>query len=124
MSTLFSDDQQQRIWNAQDFWLATVKAEPAAHLVPIWAVLVEDRFYMATETDSQKVENLRAYGQAALSLPDTREVLIVEGAARLIAPGDEPEAVRDRFQEKYDWSYPDTVVLIELTPEKVLTWSA
>lgn len=124
MSVTLTDEQRRRFREAQDVWLATVKATPAAHLVPIWAVLVSDRLYMATEPDSQKVRNLRAHPRAALSLPDTRDVLIVEGTTRLLAVGDEPPAVRDRFREKYGWRYPSTVILIELTPDKILSWSS
>lgn len=120
-------EQWQRAREAADFWLATVRPEAGAHLVPIWAVVVEDVFYMATGPRSQKVLNLRAQPRVALSLPDTRQVVIWEGEAKVL-DGPLPEAVRAQFREKYDWNLDaeskQEWVLVQVVPDKVLAWNS
>lgn len=123
---LLTDEQRKRLTEAEDVWLATVRPEPAAHLIPIWAVLVEDLFYIATAPRSRKVVNLRAHPRVALSLPDTHQVLIVEGEAHVL-DGPAPAAVLAQFREKYNWNVdtenPDWV-LVQVVPDKVLTWNS
>lgn len=121
-----TDEQRARIRATKDFWLATVRPEPGGHLVPIWAVLVDDLFYIGIEPHSQKARNVRAHPRAAIALPDTRDVLIVEGAARLL-DGEPPAGVAARFQEKYDWSFDPRDgkwVLLELVPDKIHSWNS
>ncbi len=120
-----TDEQKERIRASEDFWLATVKPEPAAHLIPIWAVLVGDAIYLATGPDSQKVRNLLAHPRAALALPDTRRVLILEGVAERV--DSTPPDVLARFQEKYDWTLTeddDKWVLVRFVPDKLLHWNS
>lgn len=128
MSTPFrlTESQRERIRLADDFWLATVKPDPAAHLIPIWAVLVGDTLYMGTETETQKVRNLRSHDRAALSLPDTRDVLVLEGTTHLLTPAAAPEGVLFRFHDKYGWTIrkDEELTLIEFVPDKVLSWNS
>ncbi|MDQ4075702.1 MAG: pyridoxamine 5'-phosphate oxidase family protein [Chloroflexota bacterium] len=125
MALSLSPEQRQRFHAAPDVWLATVKPESSAHLVPIWAVLVEDVVYMATEPHSQKVRNILAHPRAALALPDTREVLVLEGTAKVLE-GSGPPGVLERFQEKYDWRFTpgNSWVLVQFTPDKILGWNS
>ena len=121
-----TERQRARLDEAQDVWLATVRPDVAAHLVPVWAVRVGDRLIVATEPRSQKVRNIRAHPAAVLAVPDTRHTLILEGQMRLLE-GEPPAAVLQGFQEKYDWSLhalPSQWVLLEFTPEKVLSWNS
>ena len=119
-----TDEQQQRLHEAEDFWLATVRPVPGAHLVPVWAVWVEGSFFIGTEAAAQKVKNVLEHRRAALALPDTARVLILEGEARLLE-GEALPAVMARFQEKYDWTFDPQGgkwVLVEMVPDKILTW--
>ncbi|MBA3530340.1 MAG: pyridoxamine 5'-phosphate oxidase family protein [Ardenticatenales bacterium] len=126
MTFSLTEEQRARLDASEDFWLATVRPSPAAHLIPIWAVLVEDALYMGTETPAQKVRNILAHPRAALSLPDTRQVLILEGSVTVVE-GIIPPAVVARFKEKYDWSIDSsekTFLLLQFTPDKILSWNA
>lgn len=124
MTITLTEAQRQRLDEAADFWLATTRANGSPHLVPIWAVRVGDLLYMATEPRSQKVRNLRASPRAALSLPDTRRVLILEGSATLLEGA--PPDVLERFAAKYEWHLHsgDEWVLIRFSPEKILDWNS
>ena len=123
MSFTLTDKHRVRIRETENFWLATVKADASAHLVPIWAVLVDDLFYMGTGPRSLKVRNILAHPRVALALPDTRSSVIFEGRATVLS-GSPPTGVLERFAEKYDWSFqPDEEwILVQFVPQKVLSW--
>ncbi|MGB0388575.1 MAG: pyridoxamine 5'-phosphate oxidase family protein [Ardenticatenaceae bacterium] len=125
MSLVLTDEQRIRIVESQDFWLATVRPSLAAHLVPMWAVLVNDVFYMGTGPNSQKMRNILAHPRAVLALPDTRNVFMVEGMIRRLSES-APDGVMDRFAEKYDWTFEPggEWVVVEFIPEKIITWNS
>lgn len=114
--------QAERLAAAESLWLATVRPNRTAHLVPVWAVLHDGRIYIGTEPDSQKVRNILAHGSAALSLPDPLNVLIVEGRAAVAASL--PDGVMAAFRSKYGWDFTpgERYVVVEVIPEKVLAW--
>lgn len=116
--------QAERCRLADCFWLATVKPNSTAHLIPVWAVLYDGRFYVGTERASQKVANVIAHGSAALALPDPYDVLIVEGKVRVAAGV--ADGVLDAFRAKYGWEIVlgGETILIELLPTKILAWEA
>jgi hypothetical protein len=124
MAIEWTDDQRTRATTSEDYWLATVRPDPAAHLVPIWAVLLDDVFYMATQTQAQKVKNLKAHTRAALSTNDSRHPIIVEGVTDFLElPA--TEKVQEAFQTKYNWNLngeTDPYILIVLTPDKLIAW--
>ena len=91
-----SNEQRTRMRESQDVWLSTVRPNLGAHLVPIWAVLVDDVVYMGTGRNSQKARNIAAHPRA---VPDTRNVLIFEGRIRILS-GKPPDGVMERFHAK------------------------
>jgi PPOX class probable F420-dependent enzyme len=88
--------------------LATVTAGGEPHVVPISAALDGDRLVFATDTDTQKVRNLRGDPHVALCFDEYTEIwaslqqVIVYGRAVVVESG--PEFVRDRnlLYEKYE----------------------
>jgi len=116
--------QAERLSRAQTLWLATVKPDITAHLVPVWVVLHEDRLYVGSEPHTQKVRNIVAHGSAVLALPDPDDVLIVEGRARVAEPV--ADGVLTAFRTKYGWEFiPDgQTIVIEVVPTKILGWRA
>lgn len=89
-----------RLARARNVWVATVRPDGRPHLVPIWFVVAQDRWYFATAPDSVKAANLGANPRIALALEDGNDPYIVEGLARPVEPSDE---VLRLFKEKYDW---------------------
>jgi hypothetical protein len=123
---MLTDTHRTRLHEAEDFWLATVRPEAVAHLVPVWAVLIGDLLYVGTEPHAQKVRNILSHPRIALALPNTRDVLILEGEAHLL-DGPPPPGVMERFKEKYDWSFDPQDrkwVLFQFTPDKILSWNS
>lgn len=116
--------QAERLRTAESLWLATVKPNSTAHLVPVWAVLYAGRLYVGTERNSQKVLNVASHGSAVLALPDPYDVLIVEG--RAIVAETVEDGVLDAFRTKYGWEFTPgkQTIVVEVTPTKILSWQA
>ena len=116
---------EARLGRELTIWLATVREDGRPHLIPIWYIWLNDKFYIATGDETQKFINMRYNQHVALSLPDTSSVIMVEGEAH-VADRPTVDAVAEYFFHKYEWDfrYDETAVwrLIEITPHKILAW--
>lgn len=113
-----------RLVTDRNVWIATARANGKPHLVPIWFVWVNERFYICTESKSVKVKNVTANPRASVALENGNTPIIAEGSVRIL-PQPYPIAVVAEFQHKYDWNIVTDAsynVLLEITPEKWLKW--
>jgi hypothetical protein len=118
-------NDNRRLQSERNIWLATTRPNGRPHLIPIWFVWVAERFYICTSGDSVKVKNLATNPRASVALEDGNQPLIAECSTRLV-PKPFPAAVVQAFVEKFEWDISkDTTyqALVELTPEKWLSWS-
>jgi general stress protein 26 len=116
---------EARLGREFTIWIATVRHDGRPHLTPVWFVWLGGQIYVAIGTESQKFANLRSNQTVALALPDTGNVIILEGEAHA-ADRDTSDKLADYFYHKYEWDfrYDDASNwrLIEITPTKILTW--
>jgi hypothetical protein len=89
-----------RLEAARNTWLASIRPEGGPHLVPVWFVVDEGRWYICTAPGSVKARNLHANPRVALALEDGSHPYVVEGEARPVAPS---PGVITKFKAKYDW---------------------
>ncbi len=119
----------ERLERATIYWLATVGADAAPHLIPIWGSWVDGRWYVeGGPTRWQR--NLRANPQLAIHVESDGEVIIVEGTAcELVAP---PADLADRILAGYGKYQPGYAAsasnwsaggLWELWPSKAFAWT-
>lgn len=92
--------QKDRL-SEKNVWVATVRPDGRPHLVPVWFVVADGKWYICTEPDSVKARNLQRNPKIALALEDGNTPYVVEGEARPVTPS--AEVVR-LFQQKYDWN--------------------
>lgn len=113
-----------RLITDRNIWLATTRSNGKPHLIPIWFVWVDQRFYICTGGKSVKAHNLRRAAHASVALENGNQPLIAEcSVAFLSKPW--PSAVTAAFQAKYVWNIDHDAsydALIALTPEKWLSW--
>jgi pyridoxine/pyridoxamine 5'-phosphate oxidase len=117
---------EARLGREQTVWLATVRSDGRPHLVPVWFVWYDQKVYICTSAGSQKMVNLKRNGQAAVALPDTADVLVIEGQVAFPL-GETVDILAQEFSDKYGWSFLDDSEsdwrLVEITPTKVLAWN-
>jgi general stress protein 26 len=104
-------------------WFSSVRPDGRAHLAPIWHVVYERRIYVVSQETSVRVQNIRRNPSVSLSLPDTSNVLIIEGLARIAS--ERRDQLAAPFRQKYDWDTyadPSYNVFIEVRPTKIMAW--
>lgn len=85
----------------QNVWVASVRPDGRPHLVPVWFVVADGRWYICTAPGSVKARNLQHNPKVALALESGSEPYVVEGEARPVTPDAE---VARLFREKYNWN--------------------
>jgi len=121
----------ERLARATVYWIATVGADLAPHLIPIWGAWVDGRWYVeGGPTRWQR--NLRANPQLAVKVEFGKEVVILEGRVREVVAPAAPLAERilagyakyiesDGYAaDAANWAEGG---LWELTPIKAFAWS-
>ncbi|MFQ5407664.1 MAG: pyridoxamine 5'-phosphate oxidase family protein [Anaerolineales bacterium] len=90
-----------RLAAERNVWIATVRADGRPHLVPVWYVVHDDRWYICTAPGSVKARNIAHSPHVALALEDGNDAYVVAGIA---APVEPPAEVARAFRAKYDWN--------------------
>jgi hypothetical protein len=115
-----------RLGREQTVWLATTRSDGRPHLVPVWFVWFEEKIYLSTTAGSQKMVNLDNNRRAAVALPDTADVIIVEGVVNF-PRGQQIDILAQHFYDKYGWNFLEDDEgdwrLVEIVPSKVLAWN-
>ncbi len=116
---------EARLGREPTIWVATTRYDGRPHLVPVWFIWLQEKIYISTGSETQKFINLTGNQSIALALPDTEQVVIIEGEAT-VADWQTVDTVADYFYHKYEWDfrYDDSADwrLIEITPHKILAW--
>ena len=119
------EEVDKRLSEARNIWLSSVRHSGAPHLVPIWFVAHDGKFYLCTAPGSVKARNVRANERVALALEDGSTPIIYEGRGCVLELKDTPQTVIGHFKTKYDWDILTDntyTVVIEVTPAKRLSW--
>jgi nitroimidazol reductase NimA-like FMN-containing flavoprotein (pyridoxamine 5'-phosphate oxidase superfamily) len=119
-----NNEMRQKLEEAQNIWVATVRSDGRPHLAPVWFAFVEGKLYFSTEGSSVKARNIGENEQVALALEDGAHPIICEGTVRPLPPP-APEEVSKEFFRKYEWELSaekQYSQLFEVTPEKWLSW--
>jgi hypothetical protein len=75
---------EERLTQSHDYWLATVTPDGRPHVMPVWAVLSEDRLWFSSSNGSRKARNLAGTPYASLATDDPLEPVVAEGPVELI----------------------------------------
>ena len=98
---------QQRLIANRNYWVVTATVDGRPSAMPVWGVwLPDDHFWFSCSPNARKARNLAANPHCVVMVDDTVECVSVEGVARAVAAGDEPDAV-DRVADAYLAKYWD-----------------
>jgi len=93
-------DTLARLANDVDCWVATASAEGVPYLVPLSFLWDGEAFLISTPEASVTSRNMCASGRARLGIGPTRDLVLIEGTAHPLEPGDLSPAEGDAFAEK------------------------
>jgi len=117
--------------------LATIDQKGSPHIVPVWYLYSAKKFYIGTNTRTEKAKNLKKNKHVSLCVdtgilsPNIHGVL-AKGTARLILDKNKVSKLAKRILIRYFRSLEnksakelldDTDCIIEITPKKFSVWS-
>jgi hypothetical protein len=92
---------EQRLINAQNYWIATTRPGGRPHCRPVWGVWLPDGFWFST--GSLAAHNLPLNDQITVHLEDGQQVVIMEGTARPESDLQSLQTMCDVYSSKYDY---------------------
>ncbi|MFI1571724.1 pyridoxamine 5'-phosphate oxidase family protein [Streptomyces anulatus] len=118
-------DSLHRLRQDDDAWVATASPDGVPTLVPLSFLWEEDTgiLVMATRRTNPTAVNVTPDGPIRVTLGPTRDVVLIEGEARILEGADLPPATREAFVAKLRWNPRIPVwVFLHITPHTVRAW--
>ncbi|MFF8839492.1 pyridoxamine 5'-phosphate oxidase family protein [Streptomyces sp. NPDC015130] len=118
-------DTLDRLASERDVWVATAHPDHGPHQIPLWFVWHGEAVWVCTKATSATVRNARADPRVRLSLPDTLDVVLLQGTARCFTDEEVPADAADAFAGKFGWDprrVDSPYVYVRVTPKVVRAW--
>ena len=114
-----------RMRDAQQYWVTTIRPDGTPHVRPTWGVWVDDTFYCGGGERTRWVRNLAVTDDIVVHGESAAEVVVLEGRAeRIDGETAAPELVDDldaAYEAKYDT--PHGTPFFAVRPTAVFAWS-
>lgn len=75
---------QERLERSHDYWVATTRRHGQPHLMPVWAVWLDNALWFSCSRASRKARNIAAGSGCAIATDNPYEPVVIEGQAELI----------------------------------------
>ena len=114
-----------RLATERDAWVPTAHPDHGPHQVPLWFAWDGKAVWVCTSATSPTVRNVRKDPRVRLSLPDTFDVVLLQGAAQCFTDQDVPTAAADAFAGKFGWDprmEDGPFVYLRIAPKVVRAW--
>ncbi len=97
---------ESRLAETHTYWLTTVRADGRPHVMPVWGVWLDGRFYFSTGPETRKARNLASEPRCVVSAGkgSDDEAVVLEGSAAIETDATTLEMVAQAYNAKYDWS--------------------
>ncbi|MFD4027732.1 pyridoxamine 5'-phosphate oxidase family protein [Streptomyces sp. NPDC058576] len=119
-------DVLDHLRQTEDAWVATASPDGIPTLVPLSFLWEEDSgaLWMATRRTNPTAVNVTPGGPIRVTLGHTRDVVLIEGEARIVEAADLPAATRDAFAAKLrGWSPSGPrYVFLRIVPHSLRAW--
>jgi general stress protein 26 len=118
-------DTLERLVGERDMWVSTAHPNHGPHQVPLWFWWDGQAVWMCTGETSATARNVRTEPRVRLALPDTFDVVLLQGQAECFSDRSVPEDAADAFADKFGWdprADEGPFLYIRVTPSTVLAW--
>jgi nitroimidazol reductase NimA-like FMN-containing flavoprotein (pyridoxamine 5'-phosphate oxidase superfamily) len=88
---------------AKTYWLATTRSDGRPHVMPVWGVWLDNKFFFSTSTTSRKGKNLAQNPHCTISVSRHAIDIVVEGKAAFVRDDALAQRVADLYSPKYEW---------------------
>ncbi|MFF5405102.1 pyridoxamine 5'-phosphate oxidase family protein [Streptomyces misionensis] len=118
-------DTLERLVTERDVWLSTAHPEHGPHQVPLWFSWDGRAMWMCTGAASVTARNVREEPRVRLALPDTFDVVLLQGEAVCFPDDEVPAATAEAFAGKFGWdprAEEASQVYVRVVPRTVRAW--
>ncbi|GHH93549.1 pyridoxamine 5'-phosphate oxidase family protein [Streptomyces capillispiralis] len=118
-------DVLERLGTERDVWLSTAHPDHGPHQVPLWFSWDGRALWMCTGATSVTARNVRAEPRVRLSLPDTFDVVLLQGEAECFPDQEVPDGAARAFADKFGWDprgEEGSFVYVRVVPRTVRAW--
>ncbi|MGW1208132.1 pyridoxamine 5'-phosphate oxidase family protein [Streptomyces sp. NPDC002499] len=118
-------DVLERLVAERDEWVSTAHPEHGPHQVPLWFLWDGRAVWMCTGATSVTVRNVRAEPRVRLALPDSFDVVLLQGEAECLPDQEVPEGAAEAFADKFEWDprgEEGSFVYVRVVPGTVRAW--
>ena len=95
----------QHLVASHDYWLATAGSDRRPHLMPVWAVWLDEALWFSCSNRSRKTRNLRTEPRCSLATDNPQQLVVAEGAAEVVADQPNLRRMLDAENTKYGTDY-------------------
>jgi hypothetical protein len=96
-------DARRALEVAKTYWLSTVRPDGRPHVMPVWAVWLDDVLLFSTADTSRKGRNLAQNPRCAVSVEGDGLDLVLEGVVAKLNDTALLEQAVALYTQKYDW---------------------
>ncbi|GAA3110918.1 pyridoxamine 5'-phosphate oxidase family protein [Streptomyces echinatus] len=118
-------DTLERLVSERDVWVSTAHADHGPHQVPLWFSWDGLAVWMCTGATSATARNVREEPRVRLALPDTSDVVLLQGEAEYFPDQDVPGDAAEAFAAKFGWdprAEEGSFVYVRVVPKTVRAW--
>ena len=96
---------EERLAASHDYWLATHWPGHPPHVMPVWAVWLDDALWFSSGLRSRKARNLEGDARCTLTTDDAVDPVVVQGVASRVVEPTRVQSFADALNAKYGTSY-------------------
>ncbi|MEV6833297.1 pyridoxamine 5'-phosphate oxidase family protein [Streptomyces sp. NPDC051133] len=118
-------DTLERLVTERDVWVSTAHPDHGPHQVPLWFSWDGRAVWMCTGAASATVRDVREEPRVRLALPDTFDVVLLQGEAECFLEQDVPAGAAEEFAAKFGWdprAEEGSFVYVRVVPKNVRAW--
>ncbi|MFC7966378.1 pyridoxamine 5'-phosphate oxidase family protein [Streptomyces cinereoruber] len=118
-------DTLERLGAERDIWVSTAHPDHGPHQVPLWFLWDGRAVWMCTGAASATARNVRAEPRVRLALPDTSDVVLLQGVAECFPDREVPADAARAFTGKFGWdprAEEGSFLYVRMVPGTVRAW--
>ncbi|MFE3600655.1 pyridoxamine 5'-phosphate oxidase family protein [Streptomyces sp. NPDC059142] len=118
-------DTLARLVAERDVWVSTAHPDHGPHQVPLWFLWDGRAVWMCTGATSATARNVRREPRVRLALPDTFDVVLLQGAAECFPDRQVPADAAEAFAGKFGWdprAEDGAFLYVRVVPRTVRAW--
>ena len=97
---------EERLSRSRDYWVATARGSAQPHIMPVWAVWLDDALWFSSSRASRKARDIGQGSRCAIATDNPDEPVIIEGRAVLIEDENAVRRFAAAVNQKYQTDYP------------------